>query len=242
MNFSTGAWSREAQQDNSCCSLNSRCSLSGVTTRREHLLDAAIRVLGESGVRAVTHRAVDAEAGLASGSTANHFSTREALFAGIVERFSQRERENFEEVAMTICPTSPADLGRALAAAAKDSVGRHRSITLSRYALLVESANNPGLRAHMAAAGGRVNIWIANWLRMAGSTNPEHDTHVLGNYITGLVLHNLAMPDPHFDPTNKIISLLESLIPARTTKSSGWHDGAEQPDPIASAGEGHGPR
>jgi hypothetical protein len=61
------------------------------------------------------------------------------------------------------------DLGRALAGAAKDSVGRHRAITLSRYALLVESANNPGLRAHIAA-GGRVNIWIANWLRMAGST------------------------------------------------------------------------
>jgi DNA-binding transcriptional regulator YbjK len=35
-----------------------------MTSRREHLLDAAIRVLGEGGVRAVTHRAVDAEAGL----------------------------------------------------------------------------------------------------------------------------------------------------------------------------------
>lgn len=203
-----------------------------MTTRREDLLDAAIRVLGENGVRAVTHRAVDAEAGLASGSTANHFSTREALFAGIVERFSQRERENFEEIAMTIYPTSPADLGRALAAAVKDSVGRHRAITLSRLALLVESANNPGLRAHMAAAGGRVNTWVANWLRMAGSTNPAHDTHVLGNYVTGLVLHNLAMPDPQFDPTDKIISLLESLIPA----------GPEQPDPIALTGEGHGSR
>jgi AcrR family transcriptional regulator len=204
-----------------------------MTSRREHLLDAAIRVLGEGGVRAVTHRAVDGEAGLAAGSTANLFSTREALFAGIVERFSQRERENFEEVAITICPTSPAELGRALAEAAKDSVGRHRALTLSRYALLVESANNPGLRAHMAAAGGRVNLWVANWLRMAGSTNPEHDTHVLGNYVTGLVLHNLAMPDPRFDPTDKIISVLESLIPARPTA---------QPDANALTGEGHGPR
>jgi hypothetical protein len=79
------------------------------------------------------------------------------------------------------------DLGRALAGAAKDSVGRHRAITLSRYALLVESANNPGLRAHIAA-GGRVNIWIANWLRMAGSTNPEHDTHVLSNYVLDAAL------------------------------------------------------
>jgi AcrR family transcriptional regulator len=191
-----------------------------VTNRREHLLDAAIRVLGEGGVRALTHRAVDAEAGLAAGSTANHFSTRDSLFAGIVERFSQRERENFEEVATTICPTSAAELGRSLGEVAKDSVGRHRALTLCRYALLVESANNPDLRRHMAAAGGRVNVWAANWLRIAGSTRPEQDTHVVGNYLAGLVLHNLAMPDPHFDPTDKIISLLESLLPARPAPST----------------------
>ena len=188
-------------------------------TRREALLDAAIRVLGTGGVRAVTHRAVDAEAGMGAGSTANHFSTREALFAGIVERFAQRERENFEEIAATICPTSPAELGRALSAFAQDGAGRNKALTLSRYALLVESANNPGLRAQMAAAGSRVSAWVANWLRMAGSTDHQHDTHMVGNYITGLVLHQLAMPDPQFDPTDKIISLLESLIATRPTPS-----------------------
>ena len=75
--------------------------------RVKHLLDAAIRVLGERGVRAVTHRAVDAEAGVGAGSTANYFSTREALFAAIVERFAERERQNFEELATTVVPTTP---------------------------------------------------------------------------------------------------------------------------------------
>jgi AcrR family transcriptional regulator len=172
----------------------------------------------------VTHRAVDAEAGVGAGSTANHFSTREALFAGIVERFSQRERESFEEIAATICPASPAELGRALAAFAQDGASRNRVLTLSRYALLVESANNPGLRAQLAAAGSRVSTWVANWLRMAGSVSPDHDTHMVGNYITGLVLHQLAMPDPEFDPTEKIVSLLESLIAARPA-----------PDPVGMA-------
>jgi hypothetical protein len=63
----------------------------------------------------------------------------------------------------------------------------------------------------MAAAGGRVSTWFANWLRLIGSSDPERDTHVVGNYITGLILHQLAIPDPQFDPTEKIISLLESL-------------------------------
>ena len=59
-----------------------------VSNRREVLLDAAIRVLGERGVRALTHRAVDGEAGLATGSTANYFPARETLLEAIVDRVS----------------------------------------------------------------------------------------------------------------------------------------------------------
>jgi DNA-binding transcriptional regulator YbjK len=195
-----------------------------VSTRREHLLDAAIQVLGERGVRAVTHRAVDAEAGVSAGSTANYFSTREGLFAAIVERFSERERRNFDELAGTMSVTSPAELGRALGAFARDEAGVDRTLTLSRYALLVESAHNPGLREQMAVTGARVSAWMVDWLRRVGSTDPDRNVHVLGNYLTGLVLHQLAIPDPHFDPTDKIASLLESLI------SAGTGDGPKQAD------------
>jgi Tetracyclin repressor-like, C-terminal domain len=101
-------------------------------------------------------------------------------------------------------------------------------LTLSRYALLVESANNPGLREQLAAAGGRVSTWFANWLRLIGSTDPERDTHVVGNYITGLVLHQLAIPDPQFDPADKIISLLESLTGTRPASASDGTAGLQQ--------------
>ena len=167
--------------DDACYLFNNGCSLRIVSSRSELLLDAAIRVRGDRGIRAVTHRAVDAEAGFGAGSVANYFPSREALFEAIVERFSQRERANFDDIAATVCPTSPAELGRTLAAFARDGAGPNRTVTLSRYALLVESANNPGLRQQMAAAGGRVNTWFANWLRLIGSTDPERDTHVVGN-------------------------------------------------------------
>jgi AcrR family transcriptional regulator len=180
------------------------------------LLDAAIRVLGERGMRALTHRAVDAEAGVAAGSTANYFPTREALFEAIVERVSAMERDHFDEVAAQVCPMTPAALGAALAGFARDATGVHRALTLSRYAILVEAGNNAKIRRQLAAAGGRVNAWFANWLRLIGSRDPDHDVHVLGNYITGLMLHQLAIPDPWFDPTDKITALLESLVkPAR---------------------------
>jgi AcrR family transcriptional regulator len=175
------------------------------------LLDAAIRVLGERGVRALTHRAVDAEAGVPAGSTANYFPTREALFESIVVRVSALERDRFDELAAKVVPTTPAELGRAIAHWAIDATGVHRTLTLSRYAILVEAGNNAKIRHQLAETGSRVNAWFANWLRLIGSRDPGHDVHVLGNYITGLMLHQLAIPDPGFDPADKITALLESL-------------------------------
>lgn len=200
-----------------------------MSTRRVTLLDAAIQILGERGVRALTHRAVDTEARVSAGSTANYFSTREALFAAIVERFAERERQNFEEQAIAVVPTTPTELGRLLATFVQDGTAKDRALTLCRCALLVESANNPGLREQMAATGARVSAWFSAWLRLIGSTDPDHHMHVLGNYLTGLALHQLAMPDPRFDPTEKIVSLLESLVGSQPARPTATPAAAGQP-------------
>jgi DNA-binding transcriptional regulator YbjK len=183
-----------------------------VSNRKETLLDAAIQVLGERGMRALTHRAVDAGAGVPAGSTANYFSTRESLLEAIVDRVSALERGHFDEIAARVCPATPAELGRAIAGFAQDSTGARRDLTLSRYAILVEAGHNAKIRDQLAETGSRVNAWFANWLTLIGSRDPGHDVHVLGNYITGLMLHQLAVPDPGFDPADKITALLESLV------------------------------
>jgi AcrR family transcriptional regulator len=186
------------------------------------LLDAAIGVLGERGMRALTHRAVDAAAGVAAGSAVNYFPTREALLEAIVERVSAIERDHFDEVAVTVCPTTPVELGRAIAGWTREATGVHRALTLSRYAILVEAGHNAKIRRQLAETGSRVNAWFANWLRLIGSRDTDHDVHVLGNYITGLMLHQLAIPNPQFDPTDQITALLESL--AGLTRSSAGRD------------------
>ncbi len=156
-----------------------------------------------------------------------------------MERFSERERQNFDDVAATMSVATPAELGRALGAFARDGAGPNRTLTLSRYALLVESANNPGLREQMAITGARVSAWVADWLRRVGSADPDHHVHILGNYLTGLVLHQLAIPDPHFDPTDKIVSLLESLIAAEPGDVPAQGDTPAARQPIVTGGR-HG--
>jgi DNA-binding transcriptional regulator YbjK len=188
--------------------------------RRDDLLDAAIQVVGDNGMRALTHRAVDAAAGLPSGSTSNLFRTRDALLGAVVERFAARERANWEDIAATVCPTTPKELARALTMFAHTSTGPQRTLTLARYAILVEAAVQPELRAQLTATGGRVNAWFINWLRIAGSTDPQRDAPIIMNHWTGIVLHQLAMPDPAFDPSAQILALVTAVIrtsPAEVT-------------------------
>src|SRR5262245_42599709 len=65
-----------------CSFLDNICSLGVMKSRELVLLDAAIEVLAERGTRGLTHRAVDARAGLPLGSTSNRFRTRNALLGG----------------------------------------------------------------------------------------------------------------------------------------------------------------
>lgn len=59
--------------------------LSAPTLRKQALMDAAVRIVAQHGLRALTHRAIDKEAQVPAGSTSYHAPTREALLRMIVE-------------------------------------------------------------------------------------------------------------------------------------------------------------
>ena len=188
--------------------------------RQELLLDAAIELVGTRGIHGLTHRALDAAAGLPAGSASNHFRTRAALLDAVVERFAARERANWEELALRATPRTPRELAGVLAAYAREATGPHRALTMARYAFLVEAGVQPQLRPQLAATGARVNAWAATWFRAAGSPDPQRDAPVIMNHWTGVVLHQLAMPDPAFDPYPQIEALVTTLIPAGATEET----------------------
>jgi DNA-binding transcriptional regulator YbjK len=180
--------------------------------RRDALLDAAIDVVGQSGIHGLTHRAVDVAAGLPGGSASNHFRTRDALLNAVAGRFAARERANWEQVAVEIYPATPAELARALARFAQDAAGPDRTLALARYAILVEAANCPPLQDQLTVTGKRVSAWFTNWVRIAGSADPGRDAPIIMNHWTGIVLHQLANPDPAFNPLPQISALVTALI------------------------------
>jgi len=191
-----------------------------MASRRDDLLDAAISVLGERGFHALTHRAVDAAASLPAGSASNHFRTRGALLDAVVERFATRDRAIWEDIAARLHPATPQELADAMAVLAREATGPHRTLTLARYAILVEAGIHPSLRKQLTATGARVDAYFTTWLRVTGSADPARDAPLLMNHWTGLVLHQLANPDPAFDPSEQLTALVAAVVAPRPAEAT----------------------
>jgi DNA-binding transcriptional regulator YbjK len=198
--------------------------------RREEILDAAIAVLGEQGIRRLTHRDIDAAAGLPSGSTSNYFRTRDALIHGVVEQFAARERAAWEQIATHVDPTTTAELAAALTLFLRDATGPGRPLTLARLAIFVEAGLRPGLQDQLAGSAAEIRRWGARWLRGVGSARPEADAQVVLDLLDGVILHQIAFPDPAFDPSARLTALIDLLVGAQLTGAARADD-RRQRDP-----------
>ena len=58
--------------------------------RRQRLADAGLAVLAREGARGLTHRALDREAGVPTGTASNYFRTRAELVRALADRIGQR--------------------------------------------------------------------------------------------------------------------------------------------------------
>lgn len=72
--------------------------------RRAELLDAAVHVVAEVGLRGLTHRAVDARAGLAEGTCSAYLRTRLALLEALTEHVGGRLARDVDAMAVRVAP------------------------------------------------------------------------------------------------------------------------------------------
>src|SRR5699024_1940010 len=107
--------------------------------RRTLIADSAIEVIAREGVRALTHRSVDAEAGLASGSTSYYCRTRAQLIALTVERLVALLRGFVEHSEIQqVRPTGTRDLVELLVEMETGLLANYRGELAARHALIVE--------------------------------------------------------------------------------------------------------
>lgn len=174
-----------------------------MSERRERVLDAAIAVLGAGGSRALTHRAVDAAAGLPAGSSSNVARTRSELVAGVLDRLLEREASAWERLAAGPgggSPTGPAGTAAVVAALLRELAGSGRELTLARHALFVEAAFDPELQERIATARTRIEVWGAAWLERLGTPLDADGVRALLAVVEGWLVLAVSAPSVAPDP------------------------------------------
>lgn len=107
-----------------------------MTERREEIADAGIGLIAARGLRALTHRAVDAELGLSAGSTSYYARTRRELIVLIVHRLADRTRADLGATPLPSLLDIPA-AAHAMASLLED-MSRRPADHRARFALLLE--------------------------------------------------------------------------------------------------------
>ncbi|CAM4391597.1 TetR/AcrR family transcriptional regulator [Deinococcus marmoris] len=161
--------------------------------RRENLADAGLRVLAALGARGLTHRAVDREAGVPLGTTANYFNSRDALLGALGGRIFERlapAPEVFQNVG-----TAPPTLKLAMTYI-QDIVARttrHPELTLALFELRLEAARRPELAQLMTATLERNFALDTQFYLQARLPGGAREVTLLHYAIDGLLLDLLTV-------------------------------------------------
>lgn len=179
-----------------------------MASTRSRALDAALALVGEEGIRSLTHARVDERAGLPKGSTSNWFRTRDALVAGVVTWLAEQERADFDNAPHPVIET-PDDFIDALSGTIALQTGPLASRTRARFSLFLEAAGSPELLAPMLAQRAVFVAWTTDLLARIGAPAPSDAVRTVMAAGDGLVLHRVTV-----DPDAEIRSVIERAVRA----------------------------
>ncbi|MFF2576258.1 TetR/AcrR family transcriptional regulator [Streptomyces goshikiensis] len=160
--------------------------------RRTLIADTAIDLVAAAGLRGLTHRAVDAAAGLPAGSTSYYFRTRTALIGACYQRLAELDLGDVDADG-----PPPAEVDRGAAAAALAALlyrwlttGRARQ--LARFELSLEAARTPELAPELHRAGLGARARATAILAALGAERPEEAAELLVGWTEGILYDRLA--------------------------------------------------
>lgn len=165
------------------------------TARRDALLDAVIRIVADVGADAVTHRRVAEVADLPLASTTYWFESKEHLLTAALERAADGDIERlraFIQDAPTVAADPVAVAVDAILDPVDESGQASRGSLLATYALLLEAARRPALRAVTRRWTDAYLAALGRLLAQAGSSDPPSDAALLLAAADGLLVEQLA--------------------------------------------------
>ncbi len=154
--------------------------------RRDAIADAAIHLVATRGLRGLTHRAVDTEAGLPPGSTSYYLRTRSALLTACVNRMLARDVSTMPAFDAGMAPVD-------LVIAMTVNLARDRPDDLiARYELSLEASRQLELRTAIDEGGRQLRAMLAQLLGGLGVPDPSKAAWPVAAMLDGLMYDRVA--------------------------------------------------
>jgi TetR/AcrR family transcriptional regulator, regulator of biofilm formation and stress response len=181
--------------------------------RRRDILEATLRVIGESGVNSVTHRAVAEEAGVALASTTYYFDSKAALVEEALELMIERSIEYVRRY--TSCPPqiSHDELIDRIVGFADAHINDPNAFVMAQYELMLEAGREEYLRPLARRWTIPYMDGFEHLVRSAGLPEPERATEIITNFVEGALLNHVTTPTDDFLEA-RLRPLLASLVAA----------------------------
>jgi len=168
---------------------------------REEILRAALRVIGERGVGATTHRAVAEEAGVPAGAPGYYFESIDALLQEALKLFTREETDRLHALARSLEEMEdpgPELVAEVFARGVADTHVGQATLVLAQFELYLEAARRPPLREAASVCLGAYHDLAAAALRATGRRRADEAAPRFVALCDGLGLHQLADPRPDY--------------------------------------------
>ncbi len=156
---------------------------------------AASRVVAEQGLRGLTHRAVDREAGLSEGSCSAYYRTRRALEAGLTQYVATALAADVAALTDELTSQAP-DPDRAVELTTRLFLRwlQDRDLLLTRLELSLAASRDPELAELLAGWRGRVVGLVEALIAAKGLDHSAARAEVLVAAFDGVLLGAVSRP------------------------------------------------
>jgi AcrR family transcriptional regulator len=184
--------------------------------RRTLLSDAAVRVMSRQGSRGLTYRAIDAEAGVPTGTSSNYFGSRDEIIAALLTRISERlQPESGSDVPLAEGTEDTRGV-EVFAAYLRDIVHRltaDRDAALALFELRLDATRRPSVAEALRAWRRDGLAADVEFSRTMGLPGDRSDIVLFHYALDGLLLDRLTVPiDDDADPDEAVTALARRIL------------------------------
>jgi DNA-binding transcriptional regulator YbjK len=162
--------------------------------RRDSLLDAALEVVVESGMRGLTHRAVDRAADVSEGTTSGYFRTRRALQLALAQRIAQRISGDVDAMGAELLSHEPTE--DEIRSRVVDLFARWLAspLLVAKVELTLEATRDPDLAAIVNGDRARVIGIVENLLTECPRGERHQRASTLMAALDGILIEAMLRP------------------------------------------------